>query len=43
MKIIIVRCKCKSCGLIVELENRQLIRFGFKCPKCGHDKYELVI
>ena len=43
MKIIEVSCECKKCGYVVTYESKELARDGFKCPKCKHNEYRILL
>jgi Zn finger protein HypA/HybF involved in hydrogenase expression len=38
-----VKCECKKCGTVVEIEQKSLARDGFECPKCGHEEYKILL
>ncbi len=38
-----VRCECKKCGDITLITKCWLLRDGFKCPLCGHEKYKIIL
>jgi len=42
VKNIDVKCECKTCGMKVEIEMRDL-KNGFTCPKCGCEEYRILL
>jgi Zn finger protein HypA/HybF involved in hydrogenase expression len=39
----IFKCKCRKCGLVVEMTQKELSRYGFFCPKCKHTEYMVIL